>query len=39
LTLYRGEKTGAEIAGTMNRDRNRFSVLREDVVTAMNAVE
>ncbi len=39
LALYRGEKAGAEIAGTMNRDRNGFSVLRENVVAAVNAIE
>jgi len=39
LALDRGEKTGAEIAGAMNRDRYGLCILGENVVAAMNAIE
>ena len=39
LALDRREKTGAEIAGAMNRDRYGPAILGEHVVAAMNTFE
>jgi len=39
LALYRGKKTDAEIAGTMNGNRYGLSILGENMMAAMDAIE
>jgi len=39
LALYRGQKSGPEIAGAMNRNRDGLAAFRENVVAAVNSFQ